>query len=265
MEKKKRPEPTRQHGKALSVPSVLEDQVRSSGLIFTGTVVERGKSSVAAVPAKENLLVVRLDHSLRVDPVLGDLRGKMVTVVPRSPGALQVGQKAVFLTNSWIHGRGIAVREVEHVDVQEEDQVAAAVAQLPQVHLMDRLKSAQLVVDALVLHTNSVERKSFERNVAQWVAAELKINKVLSGKPHQSTIVYFPTSDHPLWARAPRFRERQQGIFILHAPYRERTKSEASLNPESWVALDPADFQPESELNKVEELIAAISVEGGTR
>jgi hypothetical protein len=256
VEKKKRPGPTKQSGKELSVPSALQDQVRSSGLIFTGTVVERGKSSVPAVPAKENLLVVRLDHSLRVDPVLGDLRGKMMTVVPRSPGALQVGQRAVFLTNSWIRGRGIAVREV---------QVAAAVAQLPQVHLMDLLKSAQLVVDALVLRTNSVERKTFERNIAQWVAAELKINKVLSGKPHQSTIVYFPTSDHPLWARAPRFRERQEGIFILHEPSRERTKSEASLNPESWVALDPADFQPESELSKVEELIAAISVEGGTR
>jgi hypothetical protein len=262
-EKKKRPEP-RQSGQAPAMQSELVDRVRSSGLIFTGTVIERGKSSVPSVPAKENLLVVRLDRSLRADPVLGDLHGKMVTVVPRTPETLQVGQKAVFLTNSWIHDRGIAVREVEHVDIQQEGLVAAAVSQVPQAHLSDRVKSAGLVVDAIVLRTSRVERKTFERNAALWAAAELRVKKVLSGKPYQPTIVYFPTSDHPLWASAPRFKEQQQGIFILHAPSR-RARSEASLDPEGWVALDPSDFQPESEMTTIEKLIAEVSAEGETR
>jgi hypothetical protein len=58
-EKKKRPEA--KGGQTSSAPPELLDQVRSSGLIFTGTVVERGKSSVPTLPARENLLVVRLD------------------------------------------------------------------------------------------------------------------------------------------------------------------------------------------------------------
>jgi hypothetical protein len=263
-EKKKRPE-QKQRGQGSFTPSNVADLVRNSGFIFTGTVVEHGKSSVPTLPARENLLVVRLDRSLRADPVLGDLTGKMVTVLPRTPGALRVGQKAVFLANSWIHDRGIAVREVEHMDPQQEDFVAAAVSQLPQAHLADRIKSAGLVVDATVTRITPVERKTFERNAALWVAAELKVKRVLSGKPHQLTILYFPTSDHPLWASAPRFKERQEGIFILHPPFRGRTRSEASLDSEGWVALDPGDFQPASELNKIERLITEISAEGGTR
>jgi hypothetical protein len=246
------------------MPTMLELTL-SASLIFSGTVVERGTSTVPAVPASRRLVVVRVDRPLRVDPVLGDLRGKMITVAAAAPEQLNPGQKAVFFTNSWIHGRGIAVREVEHVDIQEEDQVAVAVAQLPQVHLTDRLRSAELVVNAEVSRTNSVERKSFERNVAQWVAAELNINRVLRGESRESAIVYFPTSDHPLWASAPRFEQGQRGVFVLHAPARDRTPSEAMLETGSLVALDPADFQPESELPRVEELLANIASQGGGR
>jgi hypothetical protein len=245
------------------MPTMLELTV-SASLIFSGTVVERGTSTVPTIPPGQNLVVVRVDRPLRVDPVLGDLRGKMITVAAAAPEQLNPGQKAVFFTNSWIHGRGIAVREVEHVDIQEEDRVAAAVAQLPQAHLANRLRSAQLVVDAEVLRTSAVERKSFERNVAHWVAAELKINRVLHGEPRGPTIVYFPTSDHPLWARSPRFEDGQRGIFILQAPVRDRTPSEATLEAGSWVALGPADFQPESELQRVQAALAAIAAEGGT-
>jgi hypothetical protein len=217
------------------------------------------------LPAGPNLVVVRVDRALRVDPVLGDLRGKMITVAASAPETLSPGQRAVFFTNSWIHGRGIAVREVEHADIQEEERVASAVAHLPQAHLMDRLRSARLVVEAEVLRTDPVERKSFERNVAYWVSAELRVVRVLYGAPTQSTIVYFPTSDHPLWARAPRFSAGQRGIFILHIPSRNRTPSEATLEPEAWVALDPADFQPASEVRRVEELLATVVAERGSR
>jgi hypothetical protein len=243
----------------------VEELVHASSLIFTGAVVERGTSTVPAVPPNENLVVVRLERALRVDPVLGDLRGKMITVAANTPESLSPDQKAVFFTNSWVHGRGIAVREVEHVDIREEASVATAVAQLPQIHLGDRLKRAELVVDAEVVRISPVERKSFERNAALWVVAELKVDRALQGKPSESTMVYFPTSDHPLWARAPRFKERQRGIFILHAPSPNATPSEATLEAGSLVALDPADFQPESQLAGMKKLLAALKREGSVQ
>jgi hypothetical protein len=239
------------------MPPTLELTL-SAGLIFSGTVVERGTSTVPALPPSQKLIVVRVDRPLRVDPVLGDLRGKLITVAAIAPETLSPGERAVFFTNSWIHGRGIAVREVEHMDIREEDQVASTVSQLPEVHLRDRLRSAELVVDAKVTRISSVERTTFERNAALWAAAELKVEAVLRGTARESTVVYFPTSDHPVWARAPRFTERQRGIFILRAPSRNATPSEAALEADSFVALDPADFQPESQLAEVEKLLGEI-------
>src|SRR5260221_5535085 len=181
MEREKR-QPRKKKGQRPAQVSRLHDMVRGSGLIFTGTVVERGKSSVPAVAASPNLLTVRLDRSLRSDPVLGDLRGKTITVASRAPGALQAGDRAVFLTNSWIHGRGIAAREVEHLDAQEEGDVAAAVEELPRVHLMDRLRGAELVADAEVVRIRSAEQRGPNRKAALWAEAELGIRKVQKGE-----------------------------------------------------------------------------------
>ncbi len=127
----------------------ISDLVQLSTFIFVGTVLERGASAVPFVPAGENLLTVRLDRSLRIDPVLGDLQGKTITVAVDSAAQFTADQKVVFLANSWVHGRGIAVREVAHLDAGEADRVAAAVAQIPQRHLLDRLQDADVVVDAL--------------------------------------------------------------------------------------------------------------------
>src|SRR5215470_9755476 len=109
------------------MPSILE-LVRSSGLIFTGTVLPRGTPTHSLVPESDNLTAVHVDRGLRVDPVLGDLNGKTITVASRTPEGLAAGLKAVFFTNSWIHGNGIAVREVDHMDVGVADRVAQVVS-----------------------------------------------------------------------------------------------------------------------------------------
>lgn len=239
------------------MPSVLE-LVRSSGLIFSGTVVELCASTVPTLPPSAGMMVVRVDRGLRVEPVLGDLRGKLITVATDERVVLAPGQRAVFLTNSWIHGQGIAVREVARLPPEEEARVAEAVADLPKLHLIDRLQSAELVADGEVVRVTSVERTTFERDAALWAAAELKIDQVLRGAPRTSATVYFPTSNHPDWVEAPRFKENQRGIFILHTPSRKGKPSLATLPADALVALDPADFQPESQLGAIEELLGTI-------
>jgi hypothetical protein len=236
----------------------IPDLTHSSSLIFTGTIVERGNSTVPAVAREERLVVVRVDRGLRVAPVLGELRGKLITVAAIAPESLAIGQRAVFFTNSWVHGRGIAARETGHLDIGQEESVAAAVADLPRLHLQDRLQSAELVAEAEVVAIRPVERASFERNAALWAAAELRIDRVLRGKPTTSAVVFFPTSNHPLWVRAPRLEERQRGIFILHAPNRNGTPSEKTLGAEVLVGLDPADFQPESQREEVRTVLGTI-------
>jgi hypothetical protein len=243
----------------------IADLARQAGLIFTGTVVELAASTVAVLPASDDLVVVRVDRRLRVDPLLGDLGGKTITVKAASPKTLRVGQQAVFFTNSWIHGRGIAARELEHVDVNQEQNVVAAIAALPEAHLMDRLRSAELVVAAQVARIGPERIASRDRNAARWAAAELRVQRVLDGQPRQSTTVYFPTGTQRLWINAPRFAEGQKGVFILHVPPSIALPSLAILEPGSLVALDPDDFQPDSRLSDVERLVAAVRREPSVR
>jgi hypothetical protein len=241
-----------------NTPPAVEALVRSTGLIFAGTVVEQGRSSVPAVKPDENLIVVRVDRGLLVDSALGDLRGKLITVAVRDPKSFRIGQQAVFYTNSWIHGQGIAVREVEHANVEVQDTVAAAVARLPELHLTDRLQSASLVVHAEVTHVGPVERVSLDRNDALWRTADLHVIEVLRGAPRSPTVAYFPTSKHPEWARAPRLTERQRGVFALHPAAGSPIPSMAALPAGALVVLDPADFQPESRLADVKRLLESI-------
>jgi hypothetical protein len=242
----------------------MDEFVRSSSLIFTGTVVDRGRSTLPSLQDQDDLVVVRVDRGLRVDTVLGDLSGKTITVATTAPDELEVGKQAVFFTNSWIHGRGIAVREVRHADTRVADDVAAAVDRLPELDLLDRLLAAELVVHALVRHVSQLPRMTFERNAALWAAAELDVDQVLRGQSRVSTVVHFPTAVGPPWTYAPRFEEGQRGVFLLRPPP-GRNLSEQSLEPGSLVALSPADFQPESRLAMVERLLAGSSPEGGAK
>jgi hypothetical protein len=236
------------------VSSILE-LVKGSGLIFAGAVLERGRSTVPLLASSPDLVVVRVERALRADAVHGDMKGRLVTVVPASPEGLSPGAEAVFFTNSLIHGQGIAVREVAHVDLSEEAATDRAIADLPREHLSERLSEAALVVEAEVAAVSALERTRSSRHAAEWTAADLKVSKVIHGESTEAARVCFPTSTHPRWASAPRFKARQRGIFFLHEPDREHDHLLADVPAGCLLALDPADFQPVSQLRHIETLV----------
>ncbi|MGC1379788.1 MAG: hypothetical protein WA814_02050 [Candidatus Baltobacteraceae bacterium] len=233
----------------------LSDLVQSSTFIFSGTVLERGASSVPFVPPNEKLITVRLDKSLRTDPVLGDLRGQTITVEVGSSEQFTAGQQVLFLANSWVHGRGIAVREVAHLDPKEADRVAAAVAELPQRHLLDRLQDAQAVVDAKITKIDP-PGFTFDQHDGLWAAAHITVNTTLKGSAPAK--FYFATAEWPPWNRAPRFQKGQAGIFILHVPAPDAVSDGGTLPAGSLVADDHADFQDESQAGRIKKLLAAL-------
>jgi hypothetical protein len=249
-------------GPIATLPSAgppLDELVRSSHLIFVGTILERGTSTVPIVAPREDLATVRIDRALRASPVLGDLRGKTITVVTLAPESLAVGQSAVFFTNSWIHGQGIAVHEVAHWDSEEEGRVAAAIGEMPSRHLMERLQSAELVVVAEVAQVRKVQSEGYGRKAFAWLAADIEIERTLRGPHRDTAIVYFPSTNKGWSRNAPRFTEHQRGIFLLRPKSSIAASGLASLAAEGFVAVDPADFQPESRLSEVEGLVAAIT------
>lgn len=247
------------------MPSIVE-LTRASSLIFTGTVIETGASTVRTLRARSDFAVVRVERGLRVDPALGDLRGRKVTVAALQGDALRAEQQAVFFTRSWIHGGGIAVREIAREDVKAEREVVAAVEQLPDLHLQDRLESADLVVLGEVIATRPVERITPERDRPLWWVAELRVDSALKGAANlegATVEVHYPTSDARPWYKAPRFHKGQRATVLLH---RDAPKAEASLRmidrTGKLTALDPADVQPESRFDELRQLLAARDTTG---
>jgi hypothetical protein len=240
----------------------IQELVREASLIFSGTVVELGASSVSNLAPRDNFAVVRVDNPLRSDPALGDLRRRKITVELLEPGELQPDERVIFFTLNWIHGGGIAAREVTHLETQQEDEVAAEVARLPERHLAERLAGAILVVVAEVTETKPTPFDVRWRNAPQWATASFRIVEALRGQPIENLVVLFPTSGRPMWTPSPRLTKGQRAIFLLHRPpdWPPLPDSGATLTSAVFTVLDPADVQPESQRPLIERLLNQRSI-----
>lgn len=242
--------------------SEVQKLVSDSSLIFSGTVIELGASSVANLPPRDNFAVVSVDNPLRFDPALGDLRRRKITVALLKRGELQPDEKAVFFTLDWIQGGGIAVREVAHLPARQEDAVAAEVERLPERHLAERLASAMLVVMAEVSEIKPTPFDIRSRDAPQWATARFRNLEALKGQPIENMVALFPTSGRPMWARSPRLKRRQRGIFLLHRPpdWPPLPDLGPTIISAVYTLLDQADVQPESQRPLIEKLLSQRSI-----
>ena len=238
--------------------SSIEELTRASSFVFSGTVEDVGASNVPPVEPGETTILVRIDRGLRIDPALGDVRGRVVTVETAVPEELQPGTRAVFFTDGWIHGEELAVRETAHVAPDRVDEVAAAVERLPDLHLEDRLRAAAAVVHAQVMRTQIVPGMALERRSPRWAEAFLELDATLKGNA-DGLRLHFPTSDSHHWFNAPSVTVGQRGIFLLHAGDPQAGDwLDAPQFAGAVTALDPADVQPESALEHVRALLAGL-------
>jgi len=241
---------------SVSLPD-LSDAVSASDLIFGGTVIELGASSVANLPAKDNFAVVRVERVYLSGAALGNLIGKRVTVALLDSADLNVNDRFIFLTVGWIFGAGIATREVTHKSAQNESEIEAEVALIPEHYLAKRLANALLVATANVTQIGQIPFDITWRNAPQWEFAYVSVGEVLSGKAPRVVTVLFPSSNRPTWVHAPRLQRGQRSIFILHG-VPDWTVSPKTPRVNAFTALDPADVQPESKRALIEKLLSQM-------
>jgi hypothetical protein len=241
----------------MSTPN-LQELARLSSFVFSGTVEQAGASNVAVIDPTDRMLLVRIERPLRASRALGDLRGRLVTVETEAADDLQPGASAVFFADSWLQGEQIAVRERAHVAADRVDEVAAAVASLPDVHLEERLRDARAVVHAAVTGTRPVVGVDLGYKDPGWTEASLEVFETLKGDVSGMRLV-FPTSKTKSWFLAPRFTSGQRGVFLLHvdAPGAEKALDDPALEG-AVTAFDKADVQPESQLEHVRSLLAGL-------
>ncbi len=246
--------------------------VLRSSFIFTGTVTDRGRSMLKVLQPRPDLVVARFDRAHRVNPMLGKLDGKPITVLLAKGAAAEPGQRLLFFAESWVHSDHIAVREHAHLpaDDRTEAEVTRVIASLPERHLQERVASAILIVRAAVREVvRATEiREPLTEHAAEWMRALLEADEVLKGtlpghpagtsQPRARrdasakgpVTLYFPRSLDKAWRDWPKLKPDQSAIFLLHAP-------RPPVPTTAFIAPDPADVQPPGAVDTIRRLLGA--------
>jgi hypothetical protein len=243
----------------LAAEGGIERLVEAASFIFVGKVSARGRSSVRDLTPRPELVVAELERQLRVDPVLGDLTGRPITVLP-APGAdVAVGSRLIFFANSWVHAEEIAVAAVANTvaDDKTEELVRKAVDDLPRRRLAARVAQARLIVHAVV---GSVERvtdvpEPVSEHRPDWHRARLRVQQVMKGEARRgqarAVSAYFPGSDDVAFRDVPKLRAGEEAVYLLHDP-------PPRLPAEVYVLPDPLDVHPVGRKGEVARLAADL-------
>jgi len=240
------------------MPGTLEDfqeLVEASSLIFKATVSSLNTSNEPGFPSGDRSVVVHVDAVFRAGQALGDLVGRSLTVQLSRIHIPKVGDQVIFFANGLVYGVQIVVRELGRLDptAKVEKDVVAAIEALPAHHLRSRLEGAELVVAGTVVHLRPSEiREPASFHSPKWMVGVIHVTSALKGKPGDDEVeVVFPASHDQRWSSAPKFREKQQGIFLLR-----RGAAQWGLPAHAYTALDYADFQPRDTRARIDALLS---------
>jgi hypothetical protein len=187
--------------------------------------------------------------------MVSDIVGKEITVQLLKPRSVTVGRPVMFFSNVAVIGKSLAVKEVSHVEVTRSSTAAGEVADYarnkPERDLQRRVASAELIVTGSVASIRARERAregpEASEHDPEWTEATIIVQSTEKGAPQQRVTVWFPASDDIGWFRAPKLKEGQSGVFLLHRS-REREL------PQGYTVLDPLDVQPLAARERVRQL-----------
>jgi len=194
--------------------------------------------------------------------VVSDVRGSDITVQLLTAGSLKEGERAVFFSNVVTYGESLLVAEVGHTESSKEGlesirgQVKEAQARMPEEQLQKRIAQADLIVTGTITAARPTAETQQHPPASEhdplWWEATVKVQSVEKGPAQKGNLVFFfPHSDDLRWFASPKFKEGQQGVFLLH-----RTE-DASLRVRGFTALNALDFQPMEQRENVQRLIHA--------
>jgi hypothetical protein len=241
----------------------LDKLIQESTYIFSGAVEKLGAAHMNSVPASDNTAIVKVEHVYTPAEILGDVTGKQVTVQLRQEKAMGAGEKAVFFTNGWIYGKGIAFMEVGRMKEQQPDKFKTRIDQSQQrkadQQLKNRIDRASVVVVAKVVKTNELKldkRLPISEHSPHWREAVLQISSIIKGDFQGEELrMIYPDSNDEVWADSPKPEPDKEGIWILQKDQQE--KGGPKFRVPGYTALGPLDLQPVEQLEKVKQLISS--------
>lgn len=248
------------HGVSQST-NTTENLTREATFIFKGTVQQIGASNMSPVKVNSSTAIVRVDEVIYAPGAPPDLQGKQITVQLQESGLVKPGFQAVFYTKGWLMGQSMAVIELGRQAQTAGSSTQSIRSQVNSTHqrmadeeLQTELATSEAVVSARVVsvHASKIPHLGTEHD-PDWYEAQLAVQSVIKGNLQSREVtLLFPHSNDVMWHRSPKFKEGQQGIFLLH-----RNQARLPGIENQLTALNPLDFRPLEELNRVQRLVKA--------
>jgi hypothetical protein len=235
----------------------VEDLTRKATLIFLGTVEKIAATTMLAVKASKATAVVRVDKVIDTPDAPPGLEGKQITVRLLEPGSMKRGSKAVFFTKGWLLGKSMAVIEVGRLGSNSDMRSLAKQINNVRQRMADEAVQTQLITAEAVIvgRVTTVSRADIPRLGSEhdpdWYVALIDVETVIKGELPEHTIkLLFPKSDDVMWHNSPKFKEGQQGIWILH-----RNQARLASIENQYTALRSLDFLSRKEQGRIERLV----------
>jgi hypothetical protein len=249
---------------ALSQGSDLDGLVRRSSLIFSGKVLKVRASAMPGVPVNDKTVIVAVEELFTPTGFLGDLTKTNITVQLTQSPPIQVGERAVFFTNGWIYGEGVAVVEVSHLRLEGDTSavrraINEAMKRSEDRKVRDRLERANLVIVGRVLETRPVKdyQGPISEYAPEWWEAVIAVEAVKKGKlQDEQLVILFPASLDEVWIDSPKFERGQEGVWILQRDQQE--KGSPMMRLPGYTALDPLDFRLKEQLDYLTKLLGSV-------
>jgi len=235
----------------------IEEHLRTSHFVVAGSIEKLGATAMPIDPTVPNVGVFRVDEILHGPKELKGFAGREITVVFKDPGEVRAGKRLVLFVTSWLYGESLVVLEVGRMEDRERNgmrkEIDEAYQRLADESLQQRINLADLVIVGKVKTTAPApkhgERIPITEHDPDWWEAVIQVESVEKGHQKGPVTILFPKSVDVAWSQSPKFQPGQDGIWILQRDQQER--GWPILRRPGLTALDPLDYQPRSELDRI--------------
>jgi hypothetical protein len=202
-------------------------------IVFVGTVEASEAVTLPSLAASPNTSVVAVERVVKKPDAIALAPGDKVTVVTEGGAPPQKGVPALFFTDGLIYGESLAVRVLSWEPVSsatasavaaEDAKVTAQLQEGAYKELQQSIESADIVIVGHVKRIQpptvaalAPERQMVSEHNPDWQDAIIEVQSALKGAADSpEVVVRFPASMDVMWAGYPKFKEGQEGTFILH-------------------------------------------------
>jgi hypothetical protein len=238
----------------------IKELVRRAPFSFVGTIEHVGAATSGDIPIDERTAVVRVDLVLHAPGSFDQLEGQRVTVqFAADAEPPQAGEQLTIFAEGLAFGETVAVTEVARAPVEAVAPHFAATARTADVaaqrpfaglerelaieNLREHADGADAVVVGKVVALHQARKPGYSEHDPLWWRATIDVRNVVRGalKPGRVDVLY-PNSLDVAWARVPKPKASQDGLWILHRTERDLAKLA------DYALLHQEDRQPASAL-----------------